>query len=780
MENNKETNSEIKKLLGLFIDNWKLIAVCAATGIVLAILSLQYIESRYKIHARVLIEDPQGNGNTGSVVGGAASKMLQDFGGFMGGSSNVNNELAVIQSRDLVESVVRKLDLNIKYYKTGAFKKEELFNNAPFKVRFLNLPASLTDSYSFSVNIARPQHLKLTSKDFTAEFNTTVAFGDTITTEIGPLSIDKTGIIPDSTANYIFTVSPIGQVVDDYVNNEITVEVTDKLASYMDIKLTSNIPAKGEAILSTLINEYIKKNVNDKNIILDSTMQFISGRVELLNNELNAVEQDIKTFKQANNLANIEEQSKVIIDQGSDYFKQLNELEVQASVIDASLQYVTDERNNKRPVPAISSVQDPNFISLLEKYNTLEVQRDHLALSNTTDNPRLQNIDVQLKNLRTDIISSLTNQKKSIEIAKRKLAAENSAINSSIKQVPAQEKTYLDLSRQQQVKQALYLYLLEKNEETAIAKSSNIASARIIETPKSDFNPYFPNKKLFIAGALVFGILSPISFVMLMSILSNKVTSMEDVEAVLPGVSTLGEISHNIKNEDNFLSETDRSVLSEQFRALRSNLRYVTGDKTCPVIMLTSSMSGEGKSFIAISLAYVYALAGKKVLLMELDLRKPKIATYLGLNSDKGFSNYIISDATIGQIIKTTPLHKNIYAISSGLIPPNPVELLINPKVKDLFEGLKKQFDIIIVDTPPIGMVTDAKELAGLSDVCLYVVRHNYTFKNQLAIIKNLKEEGRINNIYLVMNDVVNNLSSKYGYGYGYGTYSYGVGTTKR
>lgn len=774
-EQEHEKNGEIKKLIGLFLDNWKLILVCALVGVLLAIIALQYIEKSYRIHARILIEETQAPGNSGTILGSSAGKMLQDFGGFMGGSSNINNELAVIHSRNLFESVVRKMDLNIRYYENTMLDKRELFNEAPFKVAFLDLPKSLKEAVFFNVSMPDEAHIQLSSQDFTKDFSVKVMPGDTISTEIGKLCVTNTAIAFDSTIEYEFSVSSVDQIVDAYVNHNLSVEINDKLSSYMDIELKSNSPEKGEAILATLIDEYLGKNVEYKNIILDSTMSFISGRVSLLNNELNSVEQNIKTFKQINNLANIEEQSKVIIDQSSDYYKQLNELDVQANIVDASLQYVMDEHNNKRPMPAISASQDPNFLSLLQNYNAIAIQRDHLALSNTIENPRLQNIDIQLKNLRNDIINSLTNQKQSIEIARKKLQVENKIVINDIKNVPEQEKTYLELSRQQQVKQALYLYLLEKNEETAIAKSSNIASARIIETPKSDFSPYFPSKRLFLAGGFILGVVLPLSFIMLGSILSNKVTSRDDIEATLPGIPILSEISRDTKATEMGVRLADRSVIAEQFRAMRTNLRFAFANKECPVVLLTSSMSGEGKSYIAINLAYMYALSGKKVVLMELDLRKPKLSSYLNMNNDKGFSNYIISDLCIKEVIKRTKIHENVFLVSSGSIPPNPVELLINEKVKHLFEALKKQFDLIIVDTPPVGIVTDAQELTVFSDVNLYVVRHKYTFKNQLTLVKNLNNEGKISNTYVILNDVVDSVSSRYGYGYGrYNNYGLG------
>ena len=774
-EQTQEKNKEIKKLISLVLDNWKLLIICAFAGLLLAVFALEIVDPTYNVHAQILIED-QNSASSTSLLGGSASSMLQDFGGLMGSTtSNVNNELAVIESRDIIESVVRMMDLNIKYYQLGVI----------VKIKFSQLSDSITKPVFFKVSVLDGNRLQIKSDDLPKDFSITCKFNDSVSTAIGKFYISKTPVFFNSVVQYGFQVSNVDQVVDEYINKYLNVEISDKLATYMDITLKSNISEKGEAILKTLIHEYIRRDLDDKNIVLDSTMSFITDRVGLLNTDLNTVEQNIQNFKQNNNIADIEEQSKVVIDKSSDYFKSLNDLEVQENVIDASLQYVSDANNNKRPVPAITATQDPNFLALLQKYNTLQVQRDQLSMSNTSENPRIQNIEVQLDNLRNDLVHSLANQKNAVSIAKKKLESENTVMNNYIKSVPAQQKTFLDLSRQQEVKQALYLYLLEKNEETAIAKSSSIASARIIETPKSDFKPYFPNKYLFLAGGLILGLGIPVAIIMLKKIFTNRVMSREDIETALPGVPIVSEISHSDITEGGVIHESERSIISEQFRAFRTNLRFIFGDKKCPTLLLTSSMSGEGKSFIAINLGYVYALTGKKVLLMELDLRKPKISSYLKVSNDIGFSNYIISDMQLSDVIKKTSINENVYIMSSGSIPPNPVELLINPKVKTLFETLKKQFDLIIVDTPPVGLVTDSLEIAAYTDVNLYVIRHGYTFRSQLEFIKQLRDTEKIKNVYVVINDVVKSASNRYGYGngygYGYGGYdSYGYGNNKK
>ncbi|HEY2727188.1 MAG TPA: polysaccharide biosynthesis tyrosine autokinase, partial [Parafilimonas sp.] len=335
-----------------------------------------------------------------------------------------------------------------------------------------------------------------------------------------------------------------------------------------------------------------------------------------------------------------------------------------------------------------------------------------------------------------------------------------------------------DLSRQQDIKQQLYIFLLQKKEETAITKASNIPSASVIQTPKSDFKPYFPKKILLFPLGFLLGLIIPAIYITAKFFLNTKVLSRGDIEQVTD-VPTIAEISHSNKPDSMMLINNDaRSVIAEQFRAFRTNLQFLGIQRKCPVYLVTSSMSGEGKSFIATNLAQVSALSGKRVLLMEMDLRKPKISAALGMENKMGFTNYIIlENIRLKDIIRPVATAENVYLLSSGLIPPNPAELLLNPKMKDMFEELRESFDLIIIDSPPVGLVTDTQILAQYSDVNLYVVRLGYTFKNQLELLNDMVNEANSNfkNLYLIANDIKAGASYKYGYGYSYG-YGYGYG----
>jgi capsular exopolysaccharide synthesis family protein len=376
------------------------------------------------------------------------------------------------------------------------------------------------------------------------------------------------------------------------------------------------------------------------------------------------------------------------------------------------------------------------------------------------------------------MVANLEGTRKSLEITEAELQKELDKIEKEIRKVPSHERTYLDLARQQQIKQELYLFLLEKREETAISKTSNISNAKIIDTPKSEFKPYSPNKLMILMLGLVAGLALPFARIYLLDTLNNKVQTKEDILKATK-VPIVGEISHNETEEMLVIARNPRAVISEQFRALRTNLQFMLGSLNTKgnVILLTSSMSGEGKSFTAVNLATIMAISGKKVLMMELDLRKPNLSPGLNIKNDFGFTNYVINpEVKTSDVIRLAGVHENLFIISSGPLPPNPAELIMNARVDLLMQELKATFDYVIVDAPPIGLVTDAQLLNKYADLTLYLVRQKYTYKNQLSIVEDLYTNGKMKSMGIVVNDIKPVGGYGYGYGgYGYGSYSYGT-----
>lgn len=764
---------DVKKLISGLLDNWKLYFICLVLCLACGVLFIRYSTPMYYAHAKVLVQDDQSKGSS-SFLGSSA---FAGFSNLLNMKSNVNDELEILRTRDLMEQVVQDVNLNISYFRKGRVRSVELYKSSPFSVQFIPLRDSIP---AFTCNLNFSQLGADNSFQFASdELDTTFSanFNDTILTNYALILIERTGR-PFEDAGYFFTYSPTNFVVKSITEN-LESEITNKETNVISLTFTSSVPGKGEDILQKLITGYINRNLSEKNKISDSTITFVNSRIDIVAAELNNIEANIQGFKQSNKIADISEQSKALISNSSIYYEKLNEVEVQLNVVNSVLATIQQDANNKRPVPSLLNT-DPTFLGLVEKYNTILLQRDKLLLSTTEGNPLVTNLDIQLSNLRNDMIKSLQNQQKALQLSKDRIISENAILSNMVSNVPVQERKYVDLSREQSVKQALYLFLLQKKEETAITKASNIPNAAVIETPKSEYLPYFPQKSLVMGASLIIGLLIPAGFLLIREKLTTRITSKEDIQNATD-CSILGEIGRYDKPGPLLMKDQGRSVVAEQFRILRTNMDFLTAQKTCPCILLTSSITGEGKSFIAAGLGQIYAFSGKKVLLIEMDLRKPKLSSMLEVANDYGFSNFIISGKHIREFIKPLQGNPNMFILSSGPVPPNPAEMLMKPEVADMFDYLKKQFDLIIIDSPPIGMVTDAQILCKYADVNLYVVRQGYTFKGSIEIVNDLTLNKKFPNLYLILNDVAKGTSYRYGYGYGYGyAYGYGYGTEEK
>lgn len=756
---------DLRKLLDKVISYWYWFLLCVVAGIALSWLYLRYATPDYKVNAKILIQDDQKGGDS------PEKDMLQQLQIF-NSKSNVDNEMEIIKSRSLMEKTVRDLQLNVSYWLEGRLKTAEQFRKLPFAVQWTNLNDTLPDAEY----VVRPLSESKVHVSAEGIVNKDISWNDTLHLPEGVMKVMRqpgNNLIKE---NYVVRVVSVDKAVTVY-RNKLSVNIPNKQVSTIDLTMTSTIPEKGELILNELIKAYMQLSVDAKNRIADSTIAFVDNRLALVSHELTGVEKDIQTFKQNNQLADLGEQAKLLISSTGDFSRQLTEQQVKLSVIESLEKYINDETNNKRIVPSSLVLEDPNFVSIIGKYNGLELERERLLMSNTPSNPVVKNIDEQLVGLRGDLKSNLSSFKTGIQTSIGQLQQRSGAIDRKIQQVPAKERVFLDYSRQQAVKQELYLFLLKKREESAISKSSNLAGARIIDLAKSEAFPYMPKRALIYLLGMILGIILPSIGLYLRDILSRRVVNKLDITENTPA-PILAEVGHTDDKTAVIISKESVSPVAEQFRALRTNLQFVLRNPSEKVILLTSSMSGEGKTFIATNLAAVLSLSGKKVLLMEMDLRKPKISEKLGLDNRTGFSTWSIGKTPLSELIKPSGINENCWMISSGPIPPNPAELLLTDATKELFQTLRSRFDYIVVDAPPVGLVTDAQLLGSFADTTLYLVRQGYTFKQQLQISKELFIFHKMPKMNIIVNDVKAGKGYGYSYGYGYG-YGYNASSDK-
>ncbi len=752
----KKDNKELLQFLYKILGNWYWFVIGGMLGLILASLYLKYQTPVYQIDAKLLINDDSKGG------GGGKSDLL-DLNNLIGVKSSVDDQAEVLKTRFLMEEVVKDLKANISYYHKGRVRDYEIYNS-PFILNTLNVRDSIAP-ISFTVKPLGNNKLELSNDDFTRIIGFNEPF---ILENVGKVQLDKNPGIPMVNTIYKCVITSVDSKVAAFMGS-LKVAVTNKQVSTIDLSFGYPIPRKGEDILNTLIRKYAEETLNDKNRIADSTIAFIENRLLYVGQELGGIEGNIQTFKQNSKIADITEQSKLLIESSGEYLNELVKTETQLSIVNSLESYLKDESKNKRVLPSAVLESDQVVGSLIERYNTLLMERDRQSLSSTDSNPYIQNLDQQIANLRKDMLSNLINTRNTLIITRNKLLQRTGQVEGQIRQVPAKERTYLDLARQQQIKQELYIFLLQKKEETAISKTSNISNSKVIDPPKSQAGPISPNRMKTLMIGLILGLGFPFAIIYLKGLLNNKVLSKEDISTKVP---VIAEISNSTTEGTIVVSHDSRSPIAEQFRALRTNLSFFLNDNE-KTVLLTSSMSGEGKSFVALNLATVLAISGKKVVVMEMDLRKPNLSNKLNINNTFGFTNYIISkEIPSDEIIIPSGIHENLFIISSGPIPPNPAEVILNEKTAILMAQLNEKFDYIIIDAPPIGLVTDAQLLSKYADLTLYLVRQGYTYKNQLNIPDDIFKNKKMKKIALLVNDIKQG-RGHYGYGYGYG---YGSG----
>ncbi|GEP97447.1 GumC family protein [Chitinophaga cymbidii] len=759
MENTVNDQQQVINLVNRLKAHWYWFVLSGILGLAAAFVYLRYATPMYMINAKVLVSDEKkGAGLAGE------NPMLEGISGMLGAKSTVDNEVEILKTRTLMERVVEDLCAYITYFHKGNLRDAELYE-APFEVR-LPRPRQDFSPATFSVQPIDEGRVEVSAEDFSR----TVRYHEPFDLKgIGTASIARNTAVPYEKESYLFTVTAFDQQVANYLGR-LNVKVTNKLVTVIDLGFQYPVKKKGEEILSTLISAYVSGNVQDKNTVADSTIAFIEDRLLLVGRELEAVEKRIQQFKQVNKLTDMSAQSQLLIENSSEHVNDLAKVETQLSIMDRIRTYLEDDKG-LRILPSAELLNDVVFKGLLERYNVLLLQRDRALLGSTPNNPAVVNLSNQITSLRQDMLGNIGSTIHNLEITRNDLEGKIGQIESKIRTVPATERMYLGLARQQQIRQELYVFLLQKREETAIGKTSNLSNCKVIDFPKAAVKPVSPRRTLAMALGFMLGLVIPACAVYLNEIFNTRVRKKEDVsrETSLP---VIAEISHNDqKGKDLVVEEGARSQISEEFRSLRTNLAFYLKSDNQKTILLSSSMGGEGKSFVAVNLAMVMALSGKKVVMMEMDLRKPNIMTKLDVKGKLGFSNYVISgDITPEDIIVPSGIHPDLYVISAGPIPPNPSEMIMSSRTSGLMQALHKQFDYIIIDAPPVGLVTDAQLLSEYADITLYLVRHAYTHKSQLRQLNALYKEGKMGRMALLMNDIKRK-GGGYGYGYGYQGY---------
>ena len=746
------SGTDIRDILSKYLRYWYLFVIAIIVCLVLAFLQLRYATPMYEVTSSILIKAEEKKPSTndrGNVNDLEIIKAPQ----------NVDNKIEELKSRTLLERVITELSLNTKYSLDGAVKDTEIFGKeVPIEMVFDNMNSSVY-SEDIVVQVNDAKTFTLTDNTSSAKY----AFGQKIRRNYGTFKVLTTGT-SNRTSPIKVEVQKTSTVASKYLANLSVTSVSEN-TDVLKLSFVTAVPAKGVAILNKLIEVANKEELEDKNRIAINTIKFIDERLKYLTEDLTGVEKSVEALKQQNTLTDVGSNAQMYLDKSGTYSQQLADAEIQLNVLSSLERYVNRSGSNDL-VPSSLGIQDATLTGLIGKYNELQLERQRVLRTAQESNPVVINIDQQLGGLRENIRENLSNIKRGLQIARNNYRANTSEYESKIRSVPSVERELQQIQRQQSVKQNLYLYLLQKREESALALAATVNNSRILDKVNVNPNPVSPKKQLIYLCAFMLGLGIPAAGIYTKDLLNNKVQGVRDITEVT-NVKVLGEISHSEIKGNLVVKPNSRTTISELFRLIRTNLNFHTAGFDNRVILVTSTMSGEGKTFFCANLGSTLALIDKKVVVLEFDLRSPKLLEGLEVSSNLGITNYILNeDVAIDSLLKPVNGTENLYVIAAGEVSNNPSELMLNKKVGKLIDELKERFDYIILDTPPVGQVADAFSLVPYSDSSIYLVRHNYTLKNHLNLLNELSERLRFPMV--VLNDAEIDNYNGYGYGYGY------------
>lgn len=736
------------------------IILCSLIGLAGSYFYLKFTKPVYQVKAKLLIKE--NDSKMGGI--GQGTDMLQSLG-LMSGSNSVDNELEIITTYSIVDKVVNDLKLNISYTKDdviGSDTKSAMEMPWDTEIITLNNDSFKTKhEYKFNSSITHPS-LQVDESVIPFQWNhvVKVPFGEVV---FRPRVVSKI-----KNEEWVLNVVKPSVTTESYIK-AISAELPKKQTSIINLAMDTKSPELGKQVIDKLINTYITENLKDNNSINDSTMMFIKDRLAEVTTELNDVERAVQNFKQKNNVTDISEQAKVLLESTKENNQNLIQSEIQLSVVTSLENYL---KNNKAHIiPSSLLTQDISLSNLINTYNGLIVQKDKLSQNATSENPIIINLNNQISSVKNELLNSIRNTKNSYAIVASNLRNEANQNMGLIKKIPEQERQFLDISRQQAIKQELYLFLLKKREETAIGRSSTLSNIRVVDYARVLDAPIAPKKKLILLLGLLLGIIVPIIVYYIKQIFNIKIETKNDIleRTQMP---IIGEIIHQESPSNFEVKDNPRSPLAEQFRILRTNLHFYQHKNEAFTVMITSSIPGEGKTFTSMNLAASMAAnIGSKILIIGLDLRKPQLSKELGMQRKKGFSECIIGDISIDEAIYPVEGFSNLWVLPGGSIPPNPSELLMTKETEQLFDEVKKKFDVIIVDCPPV-IVTDANIIGKYVDMTLFVTRISYTEKRQIELLNEMYKEEKMPKMNLIVNDFKpekydhynSNYYSQYGY----------------
>ena len=785
----KEENIDVKELLFKYLIHWPWFVGAVVACLIAAWVYLYMSTPVYNISATVLIKDDKKGGSAGMLSG------LESLGldGMVSSSQNIDNEIEVLRSKTIVKEVVEDLGLYISYTDEDEFPSRNLYKTSPVQVSLTPQEADLLEEPMIVEMALQPQGsmdvtVKIDDDEYQKHFEKlpavfptdkgTLAFFLTPDSVLSSKrTLEEATDLEKTTRNITATINrPL--TVAKWCCKNMTIEPTSKTTSVAVISLKNSNVQRGKDFINKLLEMYNINTNNDKNEVAQKTAEFINERISIISKELGSTEKDLESFKRGAGITDLTSDAQIALTGSAEYEKKRVENQTQINLLQDLQKYMQNE--GYEVLPSNIGLQDLNLAAAINRYNEVLVERKRLLRTSTENNPTIINLDTSISAMKENVQVSLDRVLRGLFITKADLDREANRYSRRISEAPGQEREFVSIARQQEIKAGLYLMLLQKREENAITLAATANNAKIIDDAIADDAPVSPKGKMIYLIALVLGVGIPVGVIYLLELTKFKIEGRSDVEK-LTCVPIVGDIPLTDEKQGAIaVFENQNNLMSETFRNIRTNLQFMLeNDKK--VILVTSTVSGEGKSFISANLAISLSLLGKKVVIVGLDIRKPGLNKVFNIpRKEIGITQYLANpENNLMDLVQLSDVSKSLYILPGGTVPPNPTELLARDGLDKAIETLKKNFDYVILDTAPVGMVTDTLLIGRVADLSVYVCRADYTRKNEYTLINELIDGNKLPNLCTVINGL-DLKKRKYGYYYGYGKYGKYYGYGKR
>ena len=777
---------DIKELLFKYLIHWPWFVGTVVACLIAAYVYLYVATPVYNISATVLIKDDKKGGSSNNVGG------LDELGlnGLITSSQSIDNEIEVLRSKTLVKEVVSYLNLYVTYQDEDLIPSKELYKTSPVQVNMTPQEAEKLKKDIVVEMVVQPQgsldvNVKMDDREIQKHFEKLPAI---LPTDRGTISFfQATDSIPVEGASSVqgarhitATISCPMNVARGYCGNLVIVP-TSQTTSVVTVSLKNSSLRRGQDFINQLLEMYNRNTNNDKNEIAQKTAEFIDERIGIISKELGSTEADLETFKRDAGITDLSSDAQIALSGNAEYEKKQVENRTQISLVEDLKRYLS--HSEYEVLPSNVGLKDAALATQIDRYNEMLIERKRLLRTSTESNPAIVNLDTSIRATKANVQATIEGTLQGLFITKADLDREAKRYMRRISDAPGQERRYVSIARQQEIKAGLYLMLLQKREENAIMLAATANNAKIIDEAIADDFPVFPKRGIIYLVALVLGFVIPVAVIFLIDLTKFRVEGHADVEK-LTSVPIVGDIpltnEKNAKDGSIAVFENQNNLMSETFRNIRTNIQFMLQNDR-KVILVTSTVSGEGKSFTSANLAISLSLLGKKVVIVGLDIRKPGLNKVFSLSSkEKGITQYLSNpEMDLMSLVQPSDVNKNLFILPGGTVPPNPTELLARDGLDKAIDMLKNNFDYVILDTAPVGMVTDTLLIGRVADLSVYVCRADYTHKAEYTLINELSHEQKLPNLCTIINGV-DLKKRKYGYYYGYGKYSKHYGYGKR